>query len=181
MDQGLIPARYAKALYLTACETSSETTVYDALKLVVKAFDDQPQLQSTLSNPFVSNSDKIKLLQTAASNSKSDDIYSNFLKLLAENSRLDQMRMIAQAYIKLYRQKKQIYEVKVVSASPLSEDEQIRLRKMISQHLNGGTIEYSAQIDPSLIGGFTVNIGNERIDASISNELKQMRLNLISK
>ena len=41
-------------------------------------------------------------------------------------------------------------------------------------------MEYSSSVDPSLIGGFTVSVGNERIDASISNELKQLRLNLIS-
>lgn len=42
-------------------------------------------------------------------------------------------------------------------------------------------MEYMSVVNPDLLGGFTVNIGNEKLDASIANELKQLRLNLLSK
>ena len=81
----------------------------------------------------------------------------------------------------IYRKANNIYLVEVVTASELSNDDESRLKALIQKHLNGGTMEYSSRVDRELIGGFVVNIGSERLDASISNELKQLRLNLLSK
>ncbi len=180
MNEGLIPARYAKALYLVGKEKSADTGLYTLMKSLENAFEQQPALQATLSNPYVSDKDKEGLLSVAASASDSEPLFSDFLKLLARNRRLDMAHSIAKAYIKLYRKENGIYDVRVVSAAPLSADDEKRLTSLIKSHLKGGSMEYSSSVDPSLIGGFTVSVGNERIDASISNELKQLRLNLIS-
>lgn len=182
MNEGLIPARYAKALYMVACEKKCDTKLYETMKTLERSFSEQPSLQAVLGNPFVGDSDKEELLLTAAGTSADGEpLFVDFLKLLSRNRRLDMARGIADAYISLYRLKHKIYEVKVVSAAPLEKIEQKHLRDLISRHLGGGEMEYSTSVDPALIGGFTVSVGNERIDASISNELKQLRLNLISK
>lgn len=182
MNEGLIPARYAKALYKVACNQKNDADIYQMMKSLEQSFLQQPLLQSTLGNPYVSNSDKTNLLITAADVTKGGKaLFCDFIKLLSDNKRMDMARGIANAYIALYRSNHSIYEVKVVSAAPLGNNEQKRLRDMVSRHLKGGTMEYSTSVNPDLIGGFTVSVGNERIDASISNELKQLRLNLISK
>lgn len=182
MNEGLIPARYAKALYMVACEKNCDTKLYDTMKTLEHSFSQQPSLQAVLGNPFVGDADKAALLMTAAGTSADgESLFVDFVKLLSRNKRMDMARGIADAYISLYRLKHEIYEVRVVSAAPMEDGEQKRLRDLISRHLNGGVMEYSTSVDPSLIGGFTVSVGNERIDASISNELKQLRLNLISK
>ncbi|MCM1293284.1 MAG: ATP synthase F1 subunit delta [Bacteroides sp.] len=181
MNDGLIPARYAKALYLVGHEKKVDDKLYELAKRVVAAFVAEPGLQPVLSNPYVSDSDKQQLLLTAAAADKSDAVYEDFLKLLARNRRLDFARSICDAYISLYRKINKIYDVKIVSASPLDKENLDRIKQMITDHLHGGTMEYSVSVDPDLIGGFTVSVGNERIDASISNELKQLRLNLIRK
>ena len=67
----------------------------------------------------------------------------------------------------------------MTAAAPMAPADEERLKKFISSHLDGGTMEYDFKIDPELIGGFTVNIGSERLDASIKNELKQLRLKLL--
>ena len=182
MNEGLIPARYAKALYKVACEQKNDADLYQMMKSLEQSFSQQPLLQSTLGNPYVSNEDKTNLLITAADVTKKGKVlFCDFIKLLSENKRMNMARSIAIAYIALYRKFNNIYDVKVVSAAPMGESEQKRLRDMVCRHLNGGTMEYSTSVNPDLIGGFTVSVGNERIDASISNELKQLRLNLISK
>lgn len=181
MNEGLIPARYAKALYLVGCEKHVDKDLYDKMKALDHAFETEPKLHEVLANPFISAADKQKLMATAVGSSSSDTVFSDFLKLLSRNRRLDMARSIANAYVKLYRHEHNIYNVKVVSAAPLSDDDSNRLKNIIGSHLNGGSMEYSTAVDPALIGGFTVNVGNERLDASISNELKQLRLNLISK
>jgi F-type H+-transporting ATPase subunit delta len=61
----------------------------------------------------------------------------------------------------------------------LEAAEQKRLEQLIESHLNGGKSEFSFATDSELIGGFTVDIDNERLDASVKNELKQLRLKLL--
>ncbi len=181
MNEGLIPRRYAKALYMYALEKHVDDKIYQMMKTLAGSFEQQPDLQSVLNNPYAGVSDKMQLLLTAAGASSDDAVYSDFLKLLENNRRLGLARDIAIAYMGIYRESNKIYEVKVVSAAPLTKAEDSRLRTLVQRHLQGGTMEFSTAVNPSLIGGFTVSVGNERIDASVSNELKQLRLNLLSK
>ncbi|MCH5319494.1 MAG: F0F1 ATP synthase subunit delta [Paramuribaculum sp.] len=181
MNQGLIPRRYAKALYQFALQKNDTDRIYQLMKNLSEAFDNEPKLQSTLANPFVDAEDKIQLILTASGAAETDNCMDDFLKLLRKNKRLDMTRAISRAYLDIYRQENNISVVTVTSAAQLSQEGEKRLRKIIEAHLNGGSMEYTSKVNPDLIGGFTVSIGNERLDASISNELKQLRLNLLSK
>ena len=99
---------------------------------------------------------------------------------MVQNGRLDAVRDIALAYIALYRRANNIRLVTVTSAAPLDAAEEKRLRALIQKHLGGATMEYETAVNPDLIGGFTVSIDNEKLDASVANELKQLRLSLLS-
>ena len=103
------------------------------------------------------------------------------MKLLIENKRISAIRSIALAYLTIYRKANNIYLVEVVSAAEMDADSQSRLKTLIESHLNGGSMEFSQRVDSQLIGGFVVNIDSERLDASVQNELKQLRLNLLRK
>ena len=69
--------------------------------------------------------------------------------------------------------------MEVAAAAAMAPAEEERLKKIILSHLNGGKMEYTFKIDPQLIGGFTVNIGSQKLDASVKNELKQLHLKLL--
>lgn len=180
MNQGLIPRRYAKALYKVSLDRGDRDELYGLMKKLVDSFSAEPSLRDTTVNPFVSDDDKCRLLMTAAGSDKRDRTYGDFLKLLSQNHRLDLMSAIAREYLGLYRRECGIRKVEVVSAVRLDDDEETRLKRLIESHLDGATMEFSSRVDPSLIGGFTVTVDNERLDASVSNELKQLRLNLLS-
>lgn len=180
MNEGLIPRRYAKALFEFASEKSASEKVYGFMQNLAGSFANEVGLQSVVSNPFVESVDKIKLLTTAAGAQQQDKSFSDFMTLLATNKRLDMSRDIALAYLDIYRKANNIYLVEVVTASELSKNDESRLKSLIQTHLNGATMEYTQRVDENLIGGFVINIGSERLDASISNELKQLRLKLIS-
>ena len=181
MLEGLIPRRYAKALYKFALEKKADKKVYELMQQLSAAFTAEPALQSTMSNPFISDSDKIRLLTTACGADDADVVINDFFRLLGRNRRLDLARGIAIAYLDIYREANNIYLVKVTSADKLTPEDEKRLKSLIEKHLDGGTMEYSADIDPELIGGFVVRINNELLDASLSNELKQLRIKLLSK
>ena len=179
MNQGLIPRRYAKALFEFALEQQSDKSIYMLMKCLLSSFESEPSLSEVLSNPYINGTDKISLLVTAAGASSSDVVFADFLKLLKQNNRLDLARQIALAYIDIYRKANDIYQVDVTSAAPLSAEEEARIKSLVASHLNGGVLEFNTAVDSSLIGGFTITVGNERVDASIKNELKQLRLNLL--
>lgn len=179
MNQGLIPSRYAKALFEYAQANQADTAMYHTMQRLAASFASEPTLASVMANPFVKADDKVKLLNTAAGVNDNDPVYERFLALLAQNNRLDMARDIALAYAKTYRREHHVRLVKVVSAAPMNPADEDRLKALIQHHLGTDTMEYLHTVDPELIGGFTVAIDNEKLDASIANELKQLRLKLV--
>lgn len=181
MDQGLIPRRYAKALYEFATEKGATERIYSLMKNLSAAFTSLPGLQKALANPFVGNDDKIQLLVTASGASADDTVAADFFKLLVRNRRVDFAHGIALAYLKIYREERNIHLVHIESAATLTSEELQRLEALVKRHIGGDDMELSTSVDPSLIGGFTIAVDNQLLDASLSNELMQLRQNLISK
>ena len=179
MNEGLIPRRYAKALLKFAVEKGADARMYDLARNLRASFEANPEIDATLANPFLPADSKINLLTVAAGAKADDSVYADFLKLLKNNDRLPIARAIALAYIDDYRKSNDIYPVEVAAAAAMAPAEEERLKKIILSHLNGGKMEYTFKIDPQLIGGFTVNIGSQKLDASVKNELKQLHLKLL--
>lgn len=180
MNQGLIPRRYAKALLMHASERKTDTVVYDAMQRLASAFASEPQLQRALANPAVTDADKVNLVMTASGSSDSADL-KDFCQLLLRNHRIDCLRECALAYIRLYREAHRIYRVVITSAAPLQPAELNRIEALVKAHIpEGATADFDVCTNPDLIGGFTVSIDNELLDASVENELKQLRLKLLS-
>jgi F-type H+-transporting ATPase subunit delta len=179
MDKGLLPRRYAKALYKFADTESRQKSVYEMMANIARAFDSDCRLQQTMTNPFVDNDTKRDLLFSAAGVDAQETTLADFFKLLVTNGRVDIVRDIALAYLTLYRKANNIYSVKIESAAKLTPSDASRLTDIIDKHLDGASAEYSYDVNPDLIGGFVVTIDSERLDASVKNELKQLRLKLI--
>lgn len=178
MDNGLIPLRYAKALHMFAIEKGTDKRVYELMKQLAATMSNEPALCQVMANPYVSAQDKTALLTTAAGAGKDDTTFADFTALLLKNRRIEFARQIALAYLDLYRQANNIYLVDITTAVELDNDETEKLHSVVQKHLGKATAEYSHHVDPQLIGGFVININSERLDASVSNELKQLSLRL---
>lgn len=181
MDQGLLPRRYAKALYKFALDKDYAPRAYELMENLVSAFASNPRLGQTLANPYIADATKSQLLLTACgvSDTKADSPIADFFKLLEKNRRVDLAQNIALAYADLYRRENNIYRVEITSAQTLGDKDRQRIKNMVDRHLDGATAQYEWLTDPSLIGGFVVTVDSQRLDASIKNELKQLRLNLL--
>ena len=182
MDQGLIPRRYAKALLMLAQEHHTDEAVYEAMERLDAAFEAEPMLQRSLTNPAVSLADKRALILTAceAEGAARSEV-EGFVTLLDRNRRLGDLRQCALAYMRLYREARKIFKVRVASAAPLLDEEFLRIKSLVERQLpEGASADFVRLVAPELIGGFTVSIDNELLDASVANELKQLRLKLLS-
>ena len=180
MDNGLIPQRYARALYKFALEHGTEAKVYDEMKQVIVSFRSDPRLVKVLSNPHVGLKEKADLLKAAAGDKVEND-YLGFIKLILDKRREGYALQMALAYRDIYRKANKISQVKITTAVKLPDAEMKKLRDMVSSSFKDTTLEFSDEIDPDIIGGFIIDVDDSRMDASISNEIEQLRLNLISK
>lgn len=94
---GLIPHRYAKALYKYALESKTTGEIYGEMKNVVNAFAGNVQMSRVLGNPFVESKEKEKLL-IAAAGEKPSEGYRRFVKLVLEHRREDMFQLMSLAY-----------------------------------------------------------------------------------
>lgn len=179
MNGGLIPHRYAKALYKFALSKGDEKLVYEEMKSVVSAFESNPDLSKVLANPFIGNDDKGRLLLSAAGAGVEDD-YRGFVRLILANKREMYAYEMALAYRDIYRKANNISMVKITTAVALAEPELMKLRDLVQKAFAGRTLEYAYAVDPEIIGGFVIDVDSVRLDASISNEIEQLRLTLLS-
>lgn len=179
MISGLIPHRYAKALYKFALENNNASGVYEEMKAVAQSFQNNPDLEKVLSNPFVDAADKEKVLLSAAGENPGDD-YRRFVKLILDHKREEFAYLMALAYRDIYRRENHISQVKITTAAQLPDEELAKLREVVERSFKDSTFEYTVDVDHELIGGFVIDVDSERMDASVSGELAQLRQNLLS-
>ncbi len=118
MNDGLIPQRYARALYKFALERNNATAVYEEMKQVADSFESAPALQRVMTNPFVDRERKEKLLVSAAGDKVEDD-YRRFVKLVLDHNREAYAYCMALDYRRIYRDVKHIAQVVITTAAEL--------------------------------------------------------------
>jgi len=179
MNDGLIPNRYAKALFKLAQEKGDTAGVYKQMKQLDIAYSAEAGLKKAVNNPFLPVADKLALL-CAASGAGQDATVAKFMELVIKNNRIDFMRPIALAFMKQYRELNGIAKVEVVTATQLGDDEINDIIDVVKSQLGGKTIELTKSVDPDLIGGFTVDVDSHVLDASVKSQLEKLRLKLLS-
>ena len=178
MDNGLIPRRYAKALYKYALEKGETKRIYDLSKRVIDAFRENPDLQKVLSNPFINAEDKEKSLLLAAGGK--DEIFDQFVQLIITQKRVEFAYAMMLAYRDIYRKENHISQAKITTAVKLDKARMDKLRELVTKAFKDSVLEFSEAVDPDIIGGFKIDVDSVRMDASLSNELEQLRQTLLS-
>ena len=179
MNDGLIPNRYAKALYKLSKERSDTADIYKEMKQLEAAYTVELGLKKAVNNPILPVDDKLKLL-CAASGAKQGGTLAKFMELVIKNNRIDFMRAIALAFMKQYRELNGIAKVEIVTATQLGDDEINGIINVVKAQLGDKTIELTKSVNPDLIGGFTVDVDSRVLDASVRNQLEKLRLKLLS-
>lgn len=179
MNEGLIPRRYAKALYKYAQEHQCTQQVYNDTQRLEEAFATHPALTKALGNPAINAAEKEQLLITAAGNEAGKAIL-RFINLVILNRREEFLRAALLAFQDIYRHENGIARVTIVTATELSDDIMNRIKGLLKEQLKK-ELEFVYEIDASLIGGFILRVESMQLDASIQNELKKLRIKLLNK
>ena len=172
MDIGVISVRYARALLKSATDAKIEQQVYAEMQQIAKSYIEVPQLRATIDNPMLSKDKKQALLLTAAGREPSD-LMKAFISLVLKEDRENVMQFIANSYVTLYRQQKNVIRGRLITAAAVSPATEQKMRQMVESKTNG-TVEFETEVNPDIIGGFILEYDTYRMDASVKSKLNSI-------
>jgi F-type H+-transporting ATPase subunit delta len=140
------------------------------------AVHDVPELRAVLRNPQVESRTKVAVLDELLGGA--DKLVHNFVRLVAEKGRIGQIEEIAREFDRLMAREERRLNVELTTAQELSDAE---AREVLGQieRASGRKIEATRGVDPSLIGGFVLQAGSMRVDASVRGRLEGLRQELL--
>jgi F-type H+-transporting ATPase subunit delta len=169
---------YAQAL-LNAADTRGQAaeTLEELESLVQDVFRALPPFEAFLATRAVSRKRKPPVIRSALQG-RASDVFLKFLLVLNDHERLDLLRPILAAYRALYEERTRHVRVRVKSAVPLPDEQRRRLAEELRARFQREPILETA-IDPELLGGLVVQVGDWKYDASVRSRLANLRNQLI--
>ena len=167
-----IAAVYARSLFEVAKEQDKLDTIREQLGAFADALDETRELQVFFFSPYFSTTEKQDGLDRAVSGA--DPVFVNFLKLLIENHRMPVIFRVRRGYDELWEDENKLLPVRVTSAVELDKKTVSQIGDKIAEQ-TGRKVDLSAEVDPDILGGIVVRVGNSILDASIRNRLEQLR------
>ena len=173
MDIGVISVRYARALLKSATDAHIEEGVYRQMQLLAMSYIEVPQLRQTIDNPMLSKDKKLMLLQTAVGGEQALPLTLAFLQLVLREDREDMVQFMANSYVTLYRQQKNVIRGRLTTAVAVAPETEQKMRHMVESNTQG-TVEFETEVNPDIIGGFILEYDTYRMDASVKSKLNSI-------
>ena len=164
--------RYARALLDLAVENNKTEQVSANMLALISANNENDEFGLFLNNPIISSEKKSEIFKVLFPNFESQTV--SFMELISKNGRESLLPAIADSYEEQLKEHKGIVSVILTSAVPLDAATKATILEKIKVAVKG-QIELEEQIDPTLIGGFVIKIGDTRVDASVKNQLKNIK------
>jgi F-type H+-transporting ATPase subunit delta len=163
---------YARALFEVASEQDTLDRVHDELGAFADAMSGSRELMTFFFSPYFPVTEKKEGLHRAVTGAS--PAFINFLEALIERHRMPAIFRIRTDFNGLWDEAHKLLPVQITSAVALGEDEVKSLGDRIGQQVDR-QVEISADVDPDILGGVVLRVGNVVLDASIRNRLEQLR------
>jgi F-type H+-transporting ATPase subunit delta len=173
---GGVAKRYADALYTLAVERDIVEQVEADLVTVTKTLEEYPEMARFLLNPVINakvKKDQVRqLFGTVLS-----PIVVNFLQLLLDRHRENQLQAIKREYVRRVDEARERVKAHIETAYPLAETELVSVEQKLGASC-GKTVQLTASVNPDLIAGARIRIGDRVLDASVKGQLDRFRESL---
>ena len=163
---------YARSLFEVAREQDKLDVVRDQIGQFADALAESRELAVFFFSPYFSTEEKKQGLDKALDGA--EDIVRNFLAVLIENHRMPALFRIRREYDRLWREVNQLLPVQITSAVELDEAVTSRIGEEIGRQ-TGRKVQLSSTVDPDVLGGIVLRVGNSILDASIRSRLERLR------
>ena len=167
---------YARALFEVATEHDKLDVVRGELGEFADALADSRELQTFFFSPYFSTEEKKEGLHKAVTGA--DESVANFLELLLENHRMPVVFRVRRDFDRLWEEENKLLPVQITSAVELDSSVADRIGEEIGRQ-TGRTVELTSTVDPDVIGGIVLRVGNSILDASIRNRLENLRKQVV--
>jgi F-type H+-transporting ATPase subunit delta len=163
---------YAQSLFEVAKDHDILDTVHDQLDQFADAVAENRELQVFFFSPYFSSQEKKEGISKVVEGA--DERFVRFLELLAERHRLPVIFRIRRVFDSLWARERRLLAVSVTSAVELDEETVRGIGRQIEQQ-TGQTVELTSTVDPDVLGGLVLRVGNVVADASVRNRLERLR------
>ena len=163
---------YARSLFEVATEHDTLDDVRDQIGQFADALGESRDLQTFFFSPYFSTEEKKTGLDSALEGA--EQIVENFLELLIENHRMPALFRVRRELDRMWRDVNKLLPVQITSAVALDEAVTTQIGDEIGRQ-TGRKVELSTEVDPDVLGGLIVRVGNSILDASIRTRLERLR------
>jgi ATP synthase F1 delta subunit len=163
---------YGRSLFEVALEQGKLDELREQLGQFADALSENHDLAVFFFSPYFSTTEKQQSLQKLLDGA--DESLLNFLDLLIENHRMPVIFRIRQEYERLWDEENKTLPVEITSAIALDAETTESLGRTIGER-TGRKVALAARVDPNILGGVVIRVGNSILDASIRNRLEQLR------
>jgi ATP synthase F1 delta subunit len=163
---------YARALFEVAREHGKLDEIREQLAQFAAALNEHRELAVFFFSPYFSQQEKQEALERVIQGA--DPIFINFLNLLIEKHRMPVIFRIRDAFERLWEEENRTLPVEITSAIELDQGTIEKIAKQIGER-TGRKVKLATRVDPEILGGLVVRVGNAILDASIRNRLEQLR------
>lgn len=178
MSEIRVSSRYAKALLDLSKEGNNTNAMHGNMQLFLKVLSENHSLRTLLKNPIVTFDKKIAVIKGIFSNSFEPQLLK-FFELMLRKNRGQLLESTALCFVDQYNELNNIAKATVRTATKLNEQASAELSKMVSAALNK-TIQLEQQVEPELIGGLWLKIGDRLYDGSIKGKLQKAKQELLN-
>ncbi len=163
---------YARSLFQVAQEHDRTGEVREQLGEFAAAVNDNRDMAVFFFSPYFSTEEKKEALERSVQDA--EPIFMNFLEALIERHRMPALFRIRVRYEELWDEENQLLPVQVTSAVDLDEKTVKQIGERIGEQ-TGRKVDLSSRVDPDILGGLVLRVGNFILDASIRSRLNQLR------
>ena len=169
-----VASRYAKSLLDLGVEENIEDTLFEDIQMFQNALNNR-DLYLLVKSPIIKADKKMSVLQTVFGESL-NKVTMSFFDIITRKGREAHLPEIAESFVKLYKKYKHITEVKLTTATPVSDEALNKIKAaLLSSTVTDEKVEIETAVDPELIGGFVIEMDDKLYDASVAHKLEQVK------
>ena len=173
MKQSRIASRYAVSLLRLAGEKGLSARIHQDMEFLGNAVESSRELERMFRSPLIKPEAKTRIVQQLFG-ATFDSVSMGFLELAIRKHRESEVGGMAKAYVRLYEQQQGTVRVQIQSASEMDASSRSVLEQKLQKALGQGVL-LTYKVDPALLGGYVLQSGDLRVDASLQRELRSLR------
>lgn len=164
--------RYAKAILETALSSGKANQVNDDMKSIINSVNSSTDLKDFLASPIITSEVKMNVLSEIFGSVQADT--KSLFRLLQENKRFEILEAIATQFNAQFDEMNGVEVAKVTTAFPITAELEAKILAK-AKAISTKKITIQNTVDPSIIGGFILRIGDKQYNASVSNRLHELK------